>query len=104
MPTLIFDEVDSGIGGRVSEIIGKLLREVGKANQVLCVTHLAQVASAANNQIRVIKDHVKVPVQTKVQMLEGKLRIDEISRMIGGINITDATRIHAAEMLDQYED
>ncbi|MBI3479354.1 MAG: DNA repair protein RecN [Nitrosomonadales bacterium] len=99
VPTLIFDEVDSGIGGRVAEIVGHLLKKLGKSYQVLCVTHLPQVAAAADQQWQVSKAVEKGITLSHIAVLDGEQRIDEIARMLGGVTITETTRKHAAEML-----
>jgi len=99
VPTLIFDEVDSGIGGRVAEIVGHLLKKLGKTYQVLCVTHLPQVAAAADQQWQVSKAVENGVTLSRIAVLDGERRVEEIARMLGGINITETTRKHAAEML-----
>jgi DNA repair protein RecN (Recombination protein N) len=99
VPTLIFDEVDAGIGGRVAEIVGRMLRDLGRRHQVMCITHLPQVAAAANQQLRVIKDAVNGAVRSKVTILDAAQRVEEVARMLGGVKITETTRKHAAEML-----
>jgi DNA repair protein RecN (Recombination protein N) len=98
-PTLIFDEVDSGIGGRVAEIVGHLLKKLGKTYQVLCVTHLPQVAAAADQQWQVSKAVENGVTLSHIAVLDGERRIEEIARMLGGVKITETTRKHAAEML-----
>ncbi len=98
-PTLIFDEVDVGIGGRVAEIVGKLLARLGRERQVLCVTHLPQVAACADWQWRIAKAERDGETLTEVTPLDPEGRIEEIARMLGGVNITATTRRHAAEML-----
>ncbi len=98
-PTLIFDEVDVGIGGRVAEIVGRLLRQLGEDRQVLCVTHLPQVAAQANWQWSIAKETRDGETLSRVTPLDDAARIEEIARMLGGVNITDTTRSHAAEML-----
>ena len=98
-PTLIFDEVDVGIGGRVAEIVGRLLRQLGDDRQVLCVTHLPQVAAQANWQWSIAKETRDGQTLSRVTQLDAAARIEEIARMLGGVNITDTTRSHAAEML-----
>lgn len=98
-PTLIFDEVDVGIGGRVAEIVGRLLRQLGDDRQVLCVTHLPQVAAQANWQWSIAKETRDGQTLSRVTQLDATARIEEIARMLGGVNITDTTRSHAAEML-----
>ena len=102
VPTLIFDEVDVGIGGRVAEIVGTLLKRLGRERQVLCITHLAQVASAGDHQWRVSKSADSASggkVTSRIAALDRQERIEEIARMLGGTKITDTTRSHAAEML-----
>ena len=99
VPTLIFDEVDSGIGGRVAEIVGHLLKKLGNSYQVLCVTHLPQVAAAADQQWQVSKAVENGVTLSHITVLDGKQRVEEIARMLGGVKITETTRKHAAEML-----
>ncbi len=99
VPTLIFDEVDSGIGGRVAEIVGSLLRQLGKHHQVMCVTHLPQVAAQANAQWQVSKASQAGKTLSCVNVLGETERIEEIARMLGGVTITETTRKHAAELL-----
>ncbi|MGB8077987.1 MAG: DNA repair protein RecN, partial [Gallionella sp.] len=99
VPTLIFDEVDSGIGGRVAEIVGHLLKKLGRTYQVLCVTHLPQVAAAADQQWQVSKTVENGVTSSRIAVLDGKQRVEEIARMLGGVKITETTRKHAAEML-----
>jgi len=99
VPTLIFDEVDSGIGGRVAEIVGHLLKQLGRDCQVLCVTHLPQVAAAADHQWQVSKAAENGVTLSSIAVLDGEQRIEEIARMLGGVKITETTRKHAAEML-----
>jgi len=99
VPTLIFDEVDVGIGGAVAEIVGQLLRRLGADRQVLCVTHLAQVACQAHQQFRVHKLTDGRTTETRIDVLDPPARIDEIARMLGGVDITEQTRRHADEMI-----
>jgi DNA repair protein RecN (Recombination protein N) len=99
IPTLVFDEVDVGIGGGVAEIVGRLLRRLGEARQVLCVTHLPQVAAQAHAQLRVQKQAIDGQTYTEIAPLGEDTRVDEIARMLGGTEITATTRAHAAEML-----
>jgi DNA repair protein RecN (Recombination protein N) len=96
---MVFDEVDAGIGGAVAEIVGRQLRDLGERAQVLCVTHLAQVASQAHSQCRVTKLSDGEITRTAVKTLGEVERVDEIARMLGGIDITDQARAHAREML-----
>jgi DNA repair protein RecN (Recombination protein N) len=100
VPTLIFDEVDSGIGGRVAELVGQKLRGLGKSRQVLCITHLPQVASQGHNHYQVQKVAGSDQTTTDVVSLSRALRIKEVARMLGGLDITERTIAHAKEMLD----
>lgn len=98
-PTLIFDEVDSGIGGGVAEVVGRLLKKLGGRHQVLCVTHLPQVASQAAAHFQVSKTMAGgVPV-SRIVKLGDAARVEEIARMLGGVEMTETTRRHAREML-----
>lgn len=99
IPTLIFDEVDTGIGGGVAEMVGKALRALGKKHQVLAVTHLPQVASCGENHWRVRKHSEGEQTVSEISVLDDGQRIGEIARMLGGEVITDTTRQHAAELL-----
>ena len=99
VPTLIFDEVDAGIGGGVAQIVGRMLRALGSRHQVMCVTHLPQVAASAVQQWRVAKAMRDGHAASSVQLLGDSDRIEEIARMLGGVKITDLTRKHAAELL-----
>jgi len=96
---MIFDEVDAGIGGGVAEIVGRKLRELGERGQVLCVTHLAQVASQAHHQHRVTKLTDGRTSRTAVSALRQDERVEELARMLGGVDITRKAREHAREML-----
>jgi DNA repair protein RecN (Recombination protein N) len=99
VPTLIFDEVDSGVGGRVAEIVGQLLKRLGARHQVMCVTHLPQVAASADAQWQVSKAARDGITLSHIQVLKPDERVEEIARMLGGAKITETTRKHAAEML-----
>src|SRR6266545_2127255 len=99
VPTLIFDEVDAGIGGAVAEVVGRKLRTLGEERQVLCVTHLPQVAAQAREQWSVAKGTESGSAKSRVAVLDQKSRVEEIARMLGGVAITATTRKHAAEML-----
>ena len=98
-PTLIFDEVDSGIGGGVAEVVGRLLKRLGQDRQVLCVTHLPQVASQANQHYQVSKYQTDGKTVSQIAALDAKSRVEEIARMLGGLDITAITRKHARELL-----
>jgi DNA repair protein RecN (Recombination protein N) len=99
IPTLIFDEVDVGIGGGTAEVVGNLLRQLGKSGQVICVTHQPQVAAKANQHFRVSKLVQKGQTLTRVETLQNTDKVDEIARMLGGLEITERTIAHAREML-----
>ncbi|MDP1633202.1 MAG: DNA repair protein RecN [Gallionellaceae bacterium] len=103
VPTLIFDEVDVGIGGRVAEIVGRMLQGLGSRHQVMCITHLPQVAAAADQQWQVSKTTVGGKPASAVVALDARARVEEIARMLGGVKITDTTRKHAAEMLGKIK-
>ncbi len=98
-PTLVFDEVDAGIGGGVAEVVGQLLRQLGNQCQVLCVTHLAQVACQGHHHFVVAKQAHRKSTTTEVNRLRQDDKVAEIARMLGGIAITEQTRAHAQEML-----
>jgi DNA repair protein RecN (Recombination protein N) len=99
IPTMIFDEVDSGVGGGVAEMVGRRLRELGHDRQVLCVTHLPQVASLADQHFRISKVSDGKATRTGVSALSREERIEELARMLGGVEITQKTIEHATEML-----
>ena len=99
IPTLVFDEVDAGIGGAVAEEVGKRLKRVAAGRQVFCITHLPQIASMATSHYGVSKSVKKDRTSTEVRLLEEKERVDEIARMLGGKTITEATIRHAEEMI-----
>jgi DNA repair protein RecN (Recombination protein N) len=98
-PTLIFDEVDSGIGGGVAEVVGRLLKRLGQDRQVLCVTHLPQVASQGNQHFQVSKSSAGGRTVSRIEALDAKARVEEVARMLGGLEITATTRKHARELL-----
>ncbi|MBU3616127.1 DNA repair protein RecN [Polynucleobacter sp. JS-Polo-80-F4] len=100
-PTLIFDEVDAGIGGAVAETVGKLLHQLGQSHQILCVTHLPQVAAQGNHHLKVSKSQSGEKTVSQVQILARNERVEEVARMLGGATITDTTRRHARELLEQ---
>ena len=100
-PTLIFDEVDAGIGGAVAETVGRLLRQLGESHQILCVTHLPQVAAQGNHHLKVSKTQMGHTTLSQVNPLSRSERVEEIARMLGGSTITDTTRRHARELLEQ---
>jgi len=100
IPSLVFDEVDVGIGGGIAEVVGKLLNELGKSKQIICITHQAQVAAQGQTHWLVEKQQKAKAVRTIITNLENTEREIEIARMIGGIKLTNATQKHAKEMLE----
>jgi DNA repair protein RecN (Recombination protein N) len=99
VPTLVFDEVDSGIGGAVAATVGGLLQTLGTRRQVLCVTHLPQVAAHADAHFRVTKNGDGDSVTSDLARLTAADRVEELARMLGGAQITAKTRAHAKELL-----
>ncbi len=99
--TLVFDEVDAGIGGRVAEVVGRKLKAVAARRQVLCVTHLPQIAALADQHLAVRKQVAKGRTVTLVDRLSDEARVEEVARMLGGETITSTGREHAREMLKQ---
>jgi DNA repair protein RecN (Recombination protein N) len=99
VPTMIFDEVDVGIGGGVAEVVDNLLKQLGVERQVLVITHLPQVAALGQHHLRVSKSLVNEQTLSNIEQLDDAQRIEEIARMLGGLEITDTTRRHATEML-----
>jgi DNA repair protein RecN (Recombination protein N) len=97
--TVIFDEVDSGIGGATAEIVGRKLRDIAKSHQVICITHLPQIASFGRTHYQVVKSVAGGRTRTDVRNLEENERLEEITRMLGGVEVTDKTRAAAKEML-----
>ena len=100
VPSMVFDEVDVGIGGAVAEVVGKLLRTLAEQAQVLCVTHLPQVAAQGHQHLRVSKNIAGKSVQTAMDVLREEEKVEEIARMLGGVKITAQTLAHAREMLE----
>lgn len=100
-PTLVFDEVDVGIGGATGDVVGRLLRELGKRSQVICVTHLAQVASKGHQHLQVTKTASSSSAQSTLIELTGEAKVEEIARMLGGMTITDQSLAHAREFLEK---
>ena len=103
IPALIFDEVDSGVGGGIAEIVGQQLRALGTSNQVICITHLPQVASQAHHHLRVEKQSEKKLAQTQVCQLDAFERIREIARMLSGVEITEQSLAHAEDMITRAQ-
>jgi DNA repair protein RecN (Recombination protein N) len=101
--TMVFDEVDSGIGGAVAEVVGQKLRALGARCQVLCVTHLPQVAAQGHQHLRVSKSSDGASTETRIDALNGTARREEVARMLGGIEITRETLAHAKQMLAKAE-
>ena len=97
-PTLVFDEVDVGIGGGTAEVVGRLLRSLGDNGQVLCVTHLPQVAAQSHQHLFVSKFTESDATYSRIETLDDQGRIDEVARMLGGMDMTKQTLAHAREM------
>ena len=102
VPTLVFDEVDAGIGGAVAATVGAQLQALGARRQVLCVTHLPQVAAFADTHFRVTKLGDAEAVRANVAPISGAARIEELARMLAGTAITPKTRAHARELFDRH--
>lgn len=100
IPTLVFDEVDVGIGGGTAEVVGRLLRALGEKGQALCITHQPQVASQGHHHLFVSKQTKKNETHSKITSLSEQGRTEEVARMLGGINMTEQTLAHAREMLN----
>jgi DNA repair protein RecN (Recombination protein N) len=103
VPTLVFDEVDIGIGGKTARMVGDRLKMISGRHQVFCVTHLPQIASLADSHYNIRKNAQKGRAAVAVRVLEGEERIEEVARMLGGRKVTSTTLQHAAEMLGQQE-
>lgn len=103
VPSMVFDEVDVGIGGAVAEVVGRLLRAMAQSSQVLCITHLPQVASQGHQHLRVAKTSDDAQSLTTLSSLDAEDKVEEIARMLGGIKVTEQTRAHAREMLEGAE-
>ena len=101
IPSMVFDEVDAGIGGGVAEIVGRQLRTLAAQRQVLCVTHLPQVASQTHQHLRVLKETRGPATLTRIEPLDKKAQVEELARMLGGVVITETTRKHAREMISK---
>ncbi|MFC6670146.1 hypothetical protein [Marinobacterium aestuariivivens] len=98
-PTLVFDEVDVGIGGAIAEVVGRKLRQLGERAQILCVTHQPQVASQGHQHLFVSKNAGAARTHTRIRNLGRDDRVQEVARMLGGIDITERSVAHAREML-----
>jgi DNA repair protein RecN (Recombination protein N) len=98
--TLMFDEVDVGIGGAIAEVVGNLLRQLGEQSQVLCITHQPQVAAQGEQHLFVSKKSQRQSTHTQVDCIKADARVQEIARMLGGVDITQRTLDHAKEMLN----
>ncbi|MDX1801179.1 MAG: DNA repair protein RecN, partial [Marinobacter sp.] len=100
-PTLIFDEVDVGIGGGTAEVVGRLLRTLGSNGQVLCVTHLPQVAAQCHQHLFVSKFTEQDATFSRIESLDDSGRVSEVARMLGGVDMTEQTIAHAREMFSK---
>ncbi len=103
VPTLVFDEIDTGVGGAMAQVVGLKLKEVSKRHQVLCITHLPQIAAFADRHYSVTKRSSSGKTVTSVKELNGREKIDEISSLLGGMKVTDVTRRHATELIEAAE-
>ena len=101
VPSLVFDEVDAGIGGGTAEVVGRKLKDVSKNSQVICITHLPQIAALGDHHYKVAKSVKEGRTFTSINLLGGNDRIEEVARMLGGVEITDKTKEHAMEMLSK---
>jgi DNA repair protein RecN (Recombination protein N) len=101
VPTMIFDEVDAGIGGRVAAVVAQKLARAAEGHQVLCVTHLAPIAARAAHHVRVWKGVRAGRTRVSAEVLTGEARVEEIARMVAGERVTDTARGHARELLDR---
>ena len=99
----MFDEVDVGIGGGIAEVVGHLLRELGTKAQIVCVTHLPQVAAQGHHHLQVTKSSEKKTARTEVNKLGDEQKVQEIARMLGGIEMTDQSLAHALEMYESAQ-
>jgi DNA repair protein RecN (Recombination protein N) len=99
--TVVFDEVDAGIGGGVAEVVGKKLADLAKHHQVICITHLPQIAKFSDQHFRISKQVSAGRTRTSINLLNAEDRYQEIARMLGGEKITQTTLAHAREMLDR---
>lgn len=100
IPTLIFDEIDTGISGRTGQVVGEKMKMISKNHQVICISHLPQIAALADTHFLIDKETVDDKTTTIVRKLEDEERIDELSRLLGGVDLTDTTKLHAKEMLE----
>jgi DNA repair protein RecN (Recombination protein N) len=103
VPTMVFDEVDTGIGGAVAEVVGQKLRTLGAERQVLCVTHLPQVAAQGHHHFQVSKAVAGDSTHSAVRPLDEKARVEELARMLGGVEITREVRANARQMLGRAQ-
>ena len=102
-PTLVFDEVDAGIGGRSADPVGRSLWQLARSHQVICVTHLPQIAAYADTHLRITKGFRGERTVTEIERLEDDARLDELSLMLGGSSVDDGARAAAAELLARAE-
>jgi DNA repair protein RecN (Recombination protein N) len=97
--TLVFDEIDTGIGGRAAEAVGKKLKSLSRSNQVLCVTHLPQIATFGDHHYVIEKKESGGRTRTSIRAVSGEERTEEVARMLSGATLTEASRKHAAQMI-----
>ena len=101
IPTLIFDEIDQGISGKTAAVVGRKLREISKTHQVICITHLPQIAAYADTAYRIYKDSDESSTYTHVDKLDRDSRIEELARLLGGETVTEAARENARELIEK---
>ena len=99
--TVIFDEVDAGIGGRIAEMVGQKIRALSGSHQIICITHLPQIAKYADHHYKIEKLVDGGRTRTEIRQIDESDRVEELARMLGGVKITDKTLEHAREMLDE---
>lgn len=100
IPTLIFDEIDNGISGVTASIVGKKLKEISRTHQIICITHLPQIASCGDFNYRIYKDSSDTSTFTHVEMLSPEEKVGEIARLLGGVSVTEATVKAAKELIE----
>lgn len=103
IPTLIFDEIDNGISGITASIVGKKLKEISNSHQVICITHLPQIAAAGDHNYRIYKESDESSTYTSVQALDEEKKVEEIARLLGGTVITQTTLKSARELIEGIE-
>ena len=103
IPCLIFDEIDSGISGRTAQIVGEKIKMISKNHQIISISHLPQIAALADTHFLIEKEFINNHTITTVRKLDNNERVDELARLLGGVDLTDTTKLHAREMLDMSQ-